>query len=91
MYFLWIHDTRYAMTSYQVSFGIQGKSGRKAETQSHKAKALDPVLRAMLVEPPKVGSRAAARRLFIPRPASSKAYLLTKANPSKGGDAKLRD
>jgi len=47
------------------------------------------MLGVMLVEPPKAGSQA-ARQLLIPSDFLP-SILLTKANPSKGGDAKLRD
>jgi hypothetical protein len=43
----------------------------------------------MLVEPPKAGSQAACP--FEIPPCFLPSILLTKANPSKGGDAKLRD
>lgn len=42
-----------------ISF-VQGKSGRKTETQSHKAKTL-ALMRVMLVEPPKAGGQCGAQ------------------------------
>jgi hypothetical protein len=43
----------------------------------------------MPVEPQ--GQQEARRTIFINGPTSPEKYLLIKANPPKGGDAKLRD
>jgi hypothetical protein len=69
---------------------VQGKSGRKTETQSRKANVLS-------FSEGHAGWAAKGRKLGAAtsfwgfRQTSSRAYLLTKANPPKGGDAKLRD
>ena len=63
-----------------------GQTRRKMETQSHKAKI--PRFGIMPVGPPEGKGRAAepgVAKLSFPK------ILLTKANPSKDGDAKLRD
>jgi hypothetical protein len=43
----------------------------------------------MPVGPPKVGGKAFLMAMDFAT--SARAYLLTKANPAKAGDAKLRD
>jgi hypothetical protein len=63
-----------------------GQIRRKTETQSLKAKILK--FRIMPVGPPEGKGRAVrpgVTKLSFPK------ILLTKANPSKDGDAKLRD
>jgi len=70
---------------------VQGKSARKAETQSHKATTLHIALRVTLVGPPK--ARRPGDQLYrrSGHTLLSDEFLLTKAKPPKGGDAKLRD
>jgi len=66
---------------------VPGQTQRKPGTQSYKAKVFS--MKAMPVGPPKAGGQR--NDIVSPAALLPRDYLLTKAKPPKGGDAKPRD